>query len=295
MMAATRPVALAPGDVPADRDRPAPAAGSRDPDSRAPVIVLATAYSGAGRLRSLLAGLPDLACTTGTGILPLCEQAQAAWRNADGRPGRAPSALAISSTRALTDIIVTSILAREGKRRWCETCTAQPDVAETFLRLYPSTRFLCLYRSCGQVIRAALDASPWGMADPVLAPFIRTHPASTAAALSAYWAAYTGSLLAFERSHPQAALRLRFEDLASAEPQTAQAVTSFLGGGLLGADSPGAKLGGGATLDEDSRPGPDPGPPGAEFPVGQIPAPLLAQLNELHRDLGYPPITGAEA
>jgi len=53
------------------------------------VIVLAPAYSGAGTLRSLLEGHPDLACTAGTGLLPLCEQALATWRSADGRPAGA--------------------------------------------------------------------------------------------------------------------------------------------------------------------------------------------------------------
>jgi hypothetical protein len=236
----------------------------------------------------LLDCLPDLACTSGTGILPLCEQAHAAWRNADGRPGQLPSALAISSTRALTDVIITSILAREGKRRWCETCTALPDVAETFLRLYPGTRFVCLYRSCGQVIRAALDASPWGIADPVLAPFIRIHPASTVAAVSAYWVAHTASLLAFERSHPQAALRIRFEDLAVAEQQAGRAVATFLDAGFPGGGLDDA-------LAEDGQPRPESGTPHAELPMAQIPAPLLAQVNELHRDLGYPPVTAARA
>jgi len=290
MTAATPSAGLALGGISARRDRPGPAGGLAGPADRAPVVVLATAYSGGARLRSMLEGLPDLACTSGTGVLPLCEQALAVWRNADGRPGRAPSALAISSTRALTDVIITSVLGREGKRRWCEACYAMPEVAEAFLRLYPAARFVCLYRACGDVIRAALDASPWGIADPALAPFIRTHPASTAAALAAYWAAHTGSLLSFEQSHPQAALRIRFEDLAAAERQTARAVTSFLGTGFLGAD-----LGAGAALAQDSQAQPEPGTSHAGFPLAQIPAPLLAQVNELHRDLGYPPVTAAGA
>jgi hypothetical protein len=252
------------------------------------VVVLATAYSGAGRLRPLLGRLPDLACTSGTGIVPLCEQALAAWRSADGRAGRAPSALAVSSTRALASVMIAAVLAREGKRRWCETCTAMPEAAEGFLRLYPATRFVCLYRSCAGVIRAALDASPWGIADPALAPFIRTHPASTAAALAAYWAAHTGSLLAFERSHPQAVLRVRIEDLATAGQQTAAAVMSFLS--VVGPDGGDAPDGGrawpgpGTSLAEAGPPdGPETG-----LPAGLIPPAVLARANDLLRHLGYP-------
>lgn len=250
------------------------------------MIVLATAYSGAARLRPLLERVPDLAFTSGTGILPLCEQSLTAWGNADGRRGRPPSALAVSSTRAVAGSIITAVLAREGKRRWCETCTAMPEAAEAFRGLYPAARFVCLYRSCGGFIRAVLDESPWGVTDPAFAPFSRTHPASTAAALAAYWATHTGSLLTFEQSHAQEALRVRFEDLATVRQDTARAVTSF-----LAAASP---AGGWAR--------PEPGPPGAgegradgpetELPAGLIPPALLARVNVLLGQLGYPDLSG---
>jgi hypothetical protein len=249
------------------------------------VIVLATAYSGVAGLRPLLERVPDLAFTSGTGILPLCEQSLTAWRNADGRPGRPPFALAVSSTRAVAGAIITAVLAREGKRRWCETCTAMPEVAEAFLGLYPATRFACLYRSCAGFIRAVLDDSPWGVTNPAFAPFTRTHPASTAAALAAYWAAHTGSLLAFEQSHPQEVLRVRFEDLATARQGTAQAVTSFLAVDAA-AD--------GRALPERGTPGAGghPGGTDSDLPADLIPPALLARVNDLLAQLGYPPPSG---
>ena len=272
----------------ARRDHRVPVAGSPDPASRAPVVVLATPYSGTERLRSLLDRVPGLACTSGTGILPLCEQALAVWGGADGRPGQAPSALAVSSTRSLADIIITTVLAQEGKWRWCETCTAMPPVAEAFLRLYPAARFVCLYRSCSDVIRAIVDASRWGIASPLLAPFISAHPGSTAAALTAYWAAHTEGLLAFERSHPQAVLRIRLEDLASAEQQTARAVTSFLG--VTGLDvAPG--LDGDAMLAHDGQSRPETGsrrPDTGHPPADLIPPAVRARTNGLLRQLDYP-------
>ena len=130
------------------------------------------------------------------------------------------------------------------------------------------------------------DDSPWGVTDPTFAPFTRTHPASTAAALAAYWAAHTGSLLTFEQSHPQEALRVRFEDLAAARQDTALAVTSFLA----------------AASPADGRARPQPGPPGAgqgrpdgpetELLAGLIPSALLARVNDLLGQLGYPDLSG---
>jgi hypothetical protein len=210
----------------------------------------------------------------------MCEQAASVWRYADGRPDEQLSRLAVAATRALTDSIITSVLAREGRRRWCEFCYAMPDVAGTFAQFYPGARFVCLYRSCGDVIRAVLDASPWGLADPVLAPFTRAYPVSTVAALTAYWLAHTRSLLAFEAAHQQAVLRIRYEDLATAERQTEQALMSFLG--VVSSD-------GDTALAPGTQDGPDTVPPvaTADPPAGLIPPALLAQANELLVQLGY--------
>jgi len=243
------------------------------------VIVLAPAYSGASTLRPLLAGHPDLACTSGTGLLPLCEQAMATWRSADGRGPGPPSSLAATATRALAASVITSILAREGKRRWCEVAAASPQAAETFLRLYPGTRFLCLHRACQGVIRGVLDASPWGITDPLFAPFAIKYPANTVASLTAYWVTATGPLLAFEREHPRSCLRVRFEDLAQGQ-QAEEPITSFLGLAAVGRPIPGSH-------DEPQPASPDP-ELAADLPVNLIPPALLAQANDLLQQLKYP-------
>lgn len=243
------------------------------------MIVLAPAYYGGSTLGALLAGYPDLACTAGTGLLPLCEQAMVTWRSADGRRPGPPSPLATTATRALAASVIASILAREGKPRWCEIAAATPRAARAFLQLYPATQFLCLYRACPDVIRAALDASPWGITDPALAPFTIRYPASTVASLTAYWVTTTGPQLAFEHEHPGSCLPVRFEDLARGG-QAGARITSFLG--LAAVDRP--VLG---------RPGePPPASPeteaAADFPASLIPPVLLAQANDLLQQLDYP-------
>jgi Sulfotransferase family len=269
------------------RDRPAQSADPADRPSTAPVIVLAPVYSGAGTLRSLLAGHPDLACTAGTGLLPLCEQAMLTWGNADGRPGRPPSSLARTTTRALVASVITSILIREGKPRWCEVAAVNPEAAEAFRQLYPGTKFLCLYRSCPGFIRAALDVSPWGLADPMFAPFTRVYPGSTAAGLTACWVAQASTLLAFEQAHPGDCLRVRYEDLTGDQSAAAARVTSF-----LGLTSPG----GWSVHGGPNEPPPaisDVGPP-ASLPDGLIPPALRTQADDLLQQLNYPPMTAAD-
>jgi hypothetical protein len=264
------------------------AASPAGPAASGPVIVLSSAYFGAGWLRLLLDGHPDLACTSGTGILPLCEQAMAAWRSADGQAARSPSPLAVTATRALASSIITAVLAREGKRRWCEIATANAGAAETFLRLYPQTKFVCLYRACPEVIRAILDASPWGIADAAFAPFTKAYPASTTAALTAYWLARTQTLLTFERAHPQACLRVRFEDLAANRHKTAGRMTSFLGITCLDHQTMPA-------IDNQNPPEPGTPFPAPEFPADLIPPMMLAHANDLLQQLGYPSLPPAPA
>jgi hypothetical protein len=269
--------------------------GNREPSHQdaasghgTPVIVLAYPHVGMERLWSLLAANPALACTSGTGILPLCEQAAATWRGADSRTGAQLSPLAVTSTRALTTGVITAILARLGRRRWCEFATALPSSAETFLRLYPQTRVLCLHRACADVIYATLHASPWGLAGPEFAPFIVAYPGSIAAALTAYWTARTRSLIEFEEAHPEVCRRIRYEDLT--EEAHADALLAFLG---LQAPDPDILIP--AHVDVaaqayESENGPPPGDADdrVPFPADQIPPPLLAQAHSLLTKLGYP-------
>ena len=239
-------------------------------------------HAGAERLRSLLTRDPDLACTYGTGILPLCDAAAATWRSVEGRSADAAlSRLAATSIRALTMPVITSVLARQGGRRWCEFAHAPPRLAETFLQLYPQTKVLCLHRSCVDVIDTAIHAEPWGLSGPGYAPFTAAYPASTVAALTAYWNGITAQLIAFEESHPEACRRVRFEDLAG--DRYPDDLSAFLG---IEAPRPRSgrsdEPGQGKAALPTSQPGALPGRPDSRA----SPRPS----HNLARKLGYPPL-----
>jgi hypothetical protein len=251
-----------------------------------PVIVLAYAGSGAGRLRSLLSSFPGMACSVGTGIVPLCDQAMTAWQAADGRPGGGFSALAAASVRTFTAGLMTAILARDGGGRWCEVVSAPPAAAGAFARLYPQARFLAVHHRADTVVPAILDASRWGLSSPEFAPFVSAHPASTVAALASYWAARTGQQLEFEQAHPGSCQRVRIEDLTADPAQSARDIGAF-----LAADTAGSPLWRGRDQDLSGPTAAEPPPPG--LPLDRIPASLLAQVNDLHRSLGYPPAAPA--
>jgi protein-tyrosine sulfotransferase len=262
------------------RDRPAGPDGEASTD---PVIVLTYAHAGGERLSALLARYPDLACTVGTGILPLCNQAAAAWRAVDGRSDGPPSRLAETSTRALVASMITALLVRHGKRRWCEVATAAPDAAEAFTRLFPGARMVCLHRACPDVVAVGVKASLWGLAGFEHTPLISAHPVSVAAGLTASWAARTTLLLAFEEAHPGVCRRLRYEDLAA---------DSLVGlSGFLGLADPDVGTDP-AAWPYDEATDPAHGTPAMDFgfPAGQIPPTLLERANGLMKKLGYRPM-----
>lgn len=260
----------------------------------APVVVLTYAESGSELLRSALDTHPDLCWTTSIGLLPLCRQALRTWQLADECEGI--SSLAATSIRIFVSSVITSILARSGKKRWCEIATAPIDCAETFLSLYPRTQFLCLHRQCADVIYSGLRTNPWGLGDSIFWPFAQRFPGSGVAAIAAYWAAHAGPLLEFEAAHPAVCHRIRYEDLVTEPGLAMSEIQAFLDLKMADCQAPNwasevlqGHLDCGSTLQQSRTSG----TPHNEttVPFHTLAPPLLAQINKLLATLGYPSLT----
>jgi hypothetical protein len=229
-------------------------------------------------VQDLVAAGTGLACTAGTGIIPLCVAAAETWRRAEGRDEQLMSRLAVSTIRGLIGAQVTTILASAGKTRWCELAVIDPGVVRPFLDVFPDAVFVCVHRSCLDVIRTGIQASPWGLQGQGLAPYVLSYPGNNVAALAAWWANSTEELLAFEDANPRVTRRVLYEQAIGAG-ETLTALRGWLG---LGA-------GGGATLPEY----PDSAWPSVQeslppqVPVEMIPPLLLQRINSLHVKLGY--------
>lgn len=79
-----------------------------------PVVVLTFSFAGGQRLNSRLQRVPELACTTGTGILGMCDMVARAWENVEDSDGERMSSLAAKSIRAMVTTMMTVIVARSG-------------------------------------------------------------------------------------------------------------------------------------------------------------------------------------
>jgi hypothetical protein len=245
------------------------------------VIVLTSRFSGVPALTEMLSSQPGLTCTSGTGVVPMCAQAIGTWQQVEN--SAAMSALAASSVRALASSMITCILAAAGGSRWCETVVAPANTATAFARLFPQAQFLCFHRACEQVIAATTQISRWGLASTGMADFAGAYPGNNVAAVAAYWRSATAALLDFEAAHPGRAWRVRHEDVTAAPAETTRAILDFLGLPGHQPGQPGQPVAAAADTSQAHSPGTD-----QAVPLMLIPQPMLALINDLHAQLGYP-------
>jgi Sulfotransferase family len=253
------------------------------------IIVLSYLHSGADAAQAALAADDDLACTSGTGILPLCAAAAESWRRIEARQEPGLSRLAAATIRGLVTAQVTAILAKSGQHRWCELAAASSGAADAFLRVFPDTQLVCVHRSCLDVVGSAVRASPWGLQAQVFVPYLLGYAGNNVAAMAAYWADSTEQLLSFERANPAACHRLRYEDVTSEQGDALallRAALRLAGHGPHGARQDGAQSPGMRAADAEIGQA-----AGAPVPLQLIPEPLRKRINGLHAELGYKPLT----
>jgi hypothetical protein len=277
-----------PGSSPADGATTIASGTSRGP-AREPIIVLTYPHAGGELLTRMLSASPSVVCTQGTGLLPLCHSAVTTWQNLENRD-TAPSPLAVKSVRSLVSVMATMLRTRTGAARWCETASAAPQAAAAFLRIFPETTFLCLYRSLPPVITEVARAYPWGLGGSPLWPYAAGHPGNNLATIVAYWAGHTRQLADFEAEHPQSCLRVRYEDLTAQPDRCTAEISAHLRLNPPGFSAP-SETGNGLPPDMDGGGTPVTGAsPEQRPPLGQVPPQLLAEADELHTRLGYGPL-----
>jgi Sulfotransferase family len=270
--------------------------------SAEPVFVLCMGRSGSTLLRLILDTHPDLACPPETGIPALCSQLAVVWSLIEGAPlspqrGDAPPAIpdaAIAGIRQTMDLMTGPYLKRRGKKTYCDKSLGTARFAELLIRIYPATRFICLYRHPMDVISSGLEACPWGLNGYGFDPYIATSPGNAVMALARYWHDQANEIAAVEDNHPARCHRVRYEDMVADPEQVAAGVFAFLGAGPV----PGIAQ---AVFSHDhERFGPadhkiwhtdhigasSVGRSDA-VPAGLIPPPVLESINGLLGKLGY--------
>jgi hypothetical protein len=217
-----------------------PAENADDTICESPVFVLSTARSGSTLLRFILDSHPVLACPPESDVAlafryllrmrTILEQARTG-AGEQGPSAALPEHIA-AAVRRPVDEAFGDYLRSVGKTRWCDKSPDSVWDAELLPKLYPRARFICLYRHPMDVIASLVESHPFGLGDGLAArhqSLAAQYPGNMVATAGAYWQAHVERMLAFEATHPERCLRVRYEDLATAPEPTAAKIFSFLG------------------------------------------------------------------
>jgi protein-tyrosine sulfotransferase len=277
----------------------------RVPHSSDVVFVLCMGRSGSTLLRFLLDTHPLLACPPETNLPALCEQLAVVWSLIEGAPlspnrGDAPPVVpdgAVAGIRHSLDMVIGSYLARRGKQRFCEKSLGTARFTELLLRVYPDSKFLCLYRHPMDVIRSALGACPWGLSGYGFDSYAAASPGNTVLAVAKYWLDQASMIAAVEDQHADRCHRVRYEDLAAAPETVAREVFGFLGVPCVPGIAERCFTGraepfgpGDHKIWTTSKITTDSVGSGQGIPPGLIPPPVAGEINKLLGKLGYVPI-----
>lgn len=267
-----------------------------------PIFVLTASRSGSTLLRFILDSHPELACPPETLVASACASLLRSWATLEGAgsegkpspdPGQVPPA-GIAVVQSAMDQLFGAYLRRRGKRRWCDKSLDSHLYANLIAQAYPEAKFICLYRHCMDVIASGVEACPWGVGRFGFDPFVAQYAGNSVAAIGAYWMSCAQTITKFEEEHPASCHRIRYEDLVTAPEETVAAMFDFL-------DLPQVP---GITDDCFKIPHESNGPGdekiwftdqvkssgigrGVQVPLGALPEPMLADINQALAKLGY--------
>lgn len=200
-----------------------------------PVFILSCERSGSTLLRCLLDSHPDIAAPGELLLGDLC----ARWQLVLERTlGQVPGVLGDGSPQGLQEAITAEIrrgaggildryCRAKGARLWCEKTPANLSYADLLARVFPSARFLCLYRHGLDVALSCLEASRFGFMREVT-PFVAMSPENLPLAMVRNWIVKTTGQLDFESRHGERCRRLRYEDLVAAPEESLAELLRFL-------------------------------------------------------------------
>ncbi|MFA6076446.1 MAG: sulfotransferase [Negativicutes bacterium] len=265
-----------------------------------PIFILSCVRSGSTMLRCIIDTHPNLCSPGHLNLGPLCADLYTTTYYSLGKLPELETEvqrdqLAIKETRR----VVTDLLGRyaqgKGKTNWCEKSTVNIDYLEILAKVFPQANYICLYRNCLDVAYSSIKFSPLGYM-PELAPYIQKRPTNLVAAMIDNWLDKTGKLIAFEQTHADQCIRVNYEALVKQPEQVLAKLFDFLGEpwdeDLIDRifQVPHDQGDGDVKVWFSEKINKDSIGNGTAIPLTAIPNELMAEVDTLHRQLGYPTI-----
>jgi hypothetical protein len=170
---------------------------------------------------------------------------------------------------------------------------------ELVQELFPTTRYVLLFRHVMDTVASGIEASPWGFQAYGYAPYVQASPHNSVAALANYWLAHVTAAIEWEEKQPSCCHRVRYEDLVLRPEQTVADVLRFLGVSQdlsvlqRAFERAPARGPGDYKVGHTSRVHAQSIGHGKRVPVAMLPPPLLEAVNEKLEALGYDRLTAS--
>jgi hypothetical protein len=263
-----------------------------------PIFILSLARTGSTLLRCLLGAHEEIAAPGETNLSAACEHIFFTFHSLYGDT-QLSRTRAVAACRDLAHKTLASYAHSQGKPRWCDKSLTSLRNAYLLVEIFPEAQFICLYRNSLDFIASAIEASRWGYGGYGFEPYVRHSPENVVRALSQLWAESTDAMIGFTHQHHKVVHQLRYEDLATDPTSCLHSLGGFLGLRSLGCLTNPERVLQEAELDGPGdhkisftdQVAPDSIGRGWGIPRDLIPAPLRAQIDQLHAILQYSSIS----
>ena len=263
-----------------------------------PIFILSCVRSGSTMLRYILDTNPNICSPGHLNLGLLCSGLyKASYYSIGSLPDikteEQRDVFAIHESRAIIHQLMDKYVQGKGGKRWCEKSTDNVDYAEFLEKLFPEAQYICLYRSCLDVVYSCIKTSPLGFMDE-LSPYVQRQPTNFVAAVIENWLEKTEKLIRFEKNYLDKSIRVNYEFLVNNPRDELYRLFAFLGEDWNSALSnsifkvshdqgPGdSKVKFSSEIRRDSVGN------GVQIPFTAIPEALVNRVDALHQKLGYP-------
>lgn len=166
----------------------------------------------------------------------LCGQLANVWSLIEGAPlsanrGDEPPEIpdaAITGVRETMERMTSSYLARRGKKLYCDKSLGTARFAYLMQRIWPGTKFICLFRHPMDVVSSGMEACPWGLNGYGFDPYIAETPGNAVHAPAHFWLDSAATILSAEEQYADRCHRVRYEDMVADPQAVADELFKFL-------------------------------------------------------------------
>jgi len=197
-----------------------------------PIFIFSCERSGSTLLRFIMDTHPSVCCSGQLYLGPLCQSlyTSAFYSIAQLKKDSTESEkelVAIEEARRIVSDMLERYTHEKGKNRWCEKTTLNIDYLSILSKIFPESKFICLYRNCLDVISSCIEHSSWGFMSE-LTPYVKKNPDNFIAAMAESWLEKNQKLLAFEQLHQDRCFRLTYESLVTEPDGIVSSLFKFL-------------------------------------------------------------------